>query len=102
MSVVWDPGTLLRCADWFFRKGDPSTGNKITFKDSAGMFSPFASRQISMLKGKRDALLAWCPEIAIGEIGGRTVRGGVGVPTPVRLLPAQNSFFTAGSGTAMP
>jgi hypothetical protein len=98
VSIVWDPGTLLRRADWFFRKGDhfgatnpddhratkwitdpekvlqnPSAGNEVTFKDGVGMFGPFAPREIRVPQGQREGLLAWCHENGIGEIGGRGV-----------------------------
>ncbi len=98
VSIVWDPGTLLRRADWFFPKGDhfgatnpsdhratkwitdpekvlqnPSAGNEITFKDGVGMSRPFAPREIRVPQDKRDEILAWCQENGIGEIGGRAV-----------------------------
>ena len=98
VCFVWDPGTLLRRADWFFRKSDhfgatnpedhrttkwitdpervlqnPGGGNEITFKDGVGMFGPFAPREIRVPQDKWDEILAWCKENGIGEIGGRAV-----------------------------
>jgi len=95
VCLVWDPGTLLQRSDWFFRRGDyfgavnpddhrftqrvtdpeevlrsSSKGkNEIVFKDGIGMFGAFAPRQIRVPSGSRDALLQWCHDNGVTEIG---------------------------------